>query len=744
MRKPIKTFLAIFLCAACLLQPCSALAASSSKKTYVKETILSYGKTADEAKKWLTDNGYAVLDYDLNEGADDTFSTKRAVYLGYTTTENADEAITDMRLMNMKGGYSVQDYEILLDEQKTNIKAFLNDFKVAVGEFRTNYEKGQERAKAAYAMLNVMYEDDTQQFMGDLLLNRIREEYTDEEYAALSDEVKKSTVDMTTVLMQANSDAVLAIEQTIATATDSGGTLWTERYADAPSYDDMVDELMNEKKLSVNDAEKQLALEYDDDAKAIVSKFEEYKTYLANYTKEEITLASAIDEIKAYEEANPDFSYANWFAAGTQYELLDTLENDGITLLELITGDDFDVESADRYMLYPLVSCLTDGQRACLNFLSMYNIVALGINGDEATKEAIEDFPMVSNNEGKQNSVYDGVDRMIFSNDVALTNEAIRLRTSTGKEPVSSAASYISATSYLLYGVFCLTLGCTVAAWRQVSALSTIAAEIKDNISYLDLKSAQMMEKIESFGLEEEWGPYQKKYNEMIQQSQAARDGLGQTNTWMKYFRYAGIAMTCLSIVLIGVSLWNTYNDLKEYYNAEFTPIPAYMVDESTDENDEKVYTYYTAVKCNRADAGMTTKKSSLLKDFGDINGDVGRQWVALYTTKDKAAGYPILADMLVRYENSNIPEDKTAALSMFGENYAQNLTNENAGYTYDDDKDGIYMFYSCDSSAFSASVISYGIAALAGGCVAAAAAAVFFTIRKKKNKTNQKEFNVC
>ncbi len=744
MKKAIKTFLAISLCIACLLQPCSALAASSSKKTYIKETMLSYGKTADEAKKWLTDNGYEVLDYDLNEGADDTFSTKRAVYLGYTTTENADEAVTDMRLMNMKGGYSVQDYEILLDEQKTNIKAFLDDFKIAVGEFRTNYEKGQERAKAAYEMLNVMYEDDTQQFMGDLLLNKIREEYTDEEYAALPDEVKSMTVDMTTVLMQANSESVLAIEQTIATATDSGDTLWTERYVNAPTYDDMVDELMNEKKMSVNDAEKQLALEYDDDAKAIVSKFEEYKTYLTNYTNEEITLSSTLDEITAYEEANPDFSYANWFAAGTQYELLSLLTNDDVSLLELITGDEFDVESADRYMLYPLVSCLTDGQRACLNFLSMYNIVALGINGDEATKEAIDGFPMVKDNEGKKNSVYDGVDRMIFTDDVALTNEAIRLRTSTGKEPVRSAASYISATSYLLYGVFCLTLGCTVAAWRQVSALSTIAAGLKEKIKYLDEKSADMLSKIEGFGIEDEWGPYQKEYDKMIQHSQMARDGLGQTNTWMKYFRYAGIAMTCLSIVLIGVSLWNTYKDLREYYNAEFTPIPAYMVDENTDENDEKVYTYYTAVKCNRADAGMITEKSALLKDFGDINGDVGRQWVALYTTKDKAAGYPILADMLVRYENANIPDDKTAALSMFGENYAQNLTNENAGYTYDDDKDGIYMFFSSDSSAFSASVISYGISALVGGCIAAAAAAVFFTVRKKKNTNDKKELNVC
>ena len=208
----------------------SGFAATGGGSKYVKEMVISYGDTADEAKAWLTDNGYEVLDYNLNEGADDTFSTERAVYLGYTTTNNANEAITDMKLMNMQGGYSVQDYQMLLDEQKTNIKSFFKNFEVAVKEYRENYNAGQARAIAAYETLNMLYDDDTQQNIGDLLLNKVREEYTDEEYNALSDAEKAKVGDMTTILMHANGDAILTIEQTIAMATDDSDTLWIERY----------------------------------------------------------------------------------------------------------------------------------------------------------------------------------------------------------------------------------------------------------------------------------------------------------------------------------------------------------------------------------------------------------------------------------------------------------------------------------------------------------------------------------
>ncbi len=739
LKKHFKAALSLVLAMVLTFSTCANALAASNKNTYIKDVVLSYGKTADEAKAWLTENGYEILDYDLNEGADDTFSTARAVYLGYTTTDNAEEAITDMRLMNMKGGYSVQDYQMLLDEQKANIRTFLDDFIVAINEYRTNYAAGQTRAVVAHDMLNVLYDDDTQQYMGDLLLNKIKEEYTDAEWSALSEEEQAKIADMTTIIMQANADAVTTIEQTIATATDTGDTLWIDRYDSAGSYDDMLDALMEEKNLTVNEAEKQLAAEYDEDAKIIAAQFENYKTYLEKYTNSDVSFETTEEELTAYQEAHADFDLVNWFAAGTQYELISKLENDGVSLYELVTSGDYDVKGADRYMLYPLVSCLTEGQRACLDFLPMYQIVALGVNNDASAKEGAENFLTDEMKENLKTSIYDGIDRSIFSGDVALTNEALRLQAATGKNAVDTAWDHISGVSIALYASFALSLATTIGAWVMNIRMNNIYSMYSDSLFEASQSMAGVYKQVTEIAEGGATDAETAAYNAAIIKGRGAIGAGASAQRWADFFKYAGVAMTCISIVLIGLSLWSTYNDLKDYYNAEFTPIPMHMVDENENESGEKVYTYYDAVKCNRVEAGFVTDANKLLGDYGDINGDVGRQWVALYTTKDKAAGDPIKSVPVVQYESSDIPKDSSNALSMFGENSAQNLTNEQLGYTYDDDMGGIYMFYNVDENAFAGSVFSdssYILISVAAAAVIGIAA--FFAgagVQKKKFK---------
>ena len=725
-----KAVLSVFLSVTVCLLTCTSAFAASSNKTYVKETVLSYGKTEDEAKKWLKDNGYEVLDHNLNEGADDIFSKKRAVYLGYKTTNNADEAITDMRLMNMNGGYSVQDYQILLDEQKASIGAFIDSFIVAVNEYRANYEKGQERAKAAHDMLNVFSDDDTQQKMGDLLLNKIKEEYTEDEYNALSDEVKGKTVDMTTVLMQGNADIVLSIEQIIAIATDSGEDLWIDRYSAAATYDDMLDELMESENLTVNEAEKKLAVEYDESARSLVSKFEAYKDYLDAYTNEDLTITSTKEELDAYAEAHSDFDSAIWFTAGVQYELLDVLENDGITLRELIFGDEFDVANTDRYLLYPLIASLSKGQRACLDFLSMYQIVSLGINGDETYKEVEKSLELEKVGDGST-SVYAGIDRTIFGDEVALTGDAYKLQNSSGKS-VMSRWDHVTDITRALYIAFGVSLVASALSAASTHLMDFIAQklEIAGN-NYFDMANTCIQEANGDYGFMDTAEMMSNKY---MAKGRASMRGIGTANTIQDIFYYAGIVFACVAIVLAVASIWRTVVDIKKYYDSEFTPIPMHMVDESVNENDEKVYTYYTAVTCNRKDAGMVTEETEILKDFGDLNGDVGRQWVALYTTKDKAAGNPITTDFKVQYENSTIPGERTP-LSIFCENTAQNLTDEKSGYTYSDGKNGIYLFFGTDVNAYAGSVFSGNRYALVGGAAIVLLALSFFAGTKAGKK---------
>ena len=738
LKKHFKAVLSLVLAVVLTFGTCANALAATNKSTYIKDVVLSYGKTADEAKAWLTENGYEILDYDLNEGADDTFSTARAVYLGYTTTDNAEEAITDMRLMNMKGGYSVQDYQMLLEDQKANIKLFMDNFIVAINEYRANYKAGQGRAVAAHDMLNLLYDDDSQQYMGDALLGKIKEEYTDEEWSALSEDEQAKVADMTTILMQANSDAVLTIEQTLATATDTGDTLWIDRYESAGSYDDMLDAIMEEKNLTVNEAEKALAAEYDEDAKTIAAQFETYKDYLEKYTNSDISFENTEAEIEAYQAEHADFDQVNWFAAGTQYELISRLMNDGISLYELVTSEDYDVKGADSYLLYPLVSCLTEGQRACLELLPMYQVVALGINNDASAEEGMESLTDELT-EKLKTSIYDGVDRTIFGGDVALTNEAIRLQAATGKNAVDTGWDHISGASIALYASFAVSLAMTVGAWVANAHFYNLQVEYSSMAYNIGSAKAAVAKNVETITA---GGATMDQINTYNQAAMDARDAVrvgARAQGWATFFKYAGIAMTCISVVLIGLSLWSTYNDLKDYYNAEFTPIPMHMVDENTNDSGEKVYTYYDAVKCNRVEAGFVTDANKLLGDYGDINGDVGRQWVALYTTKDKAAGDPITSVPVVQYKSSDIPKESSTALSMFGENVAQNLTNEQLGYTYDDDMGGIYMFYNVDENAFAGSVFSdssYILISVAAAAVIGVAA--FFAgagVQKKKTQ---------
>ncbi len=743
-KKLFSAIISVILVLALCVGSCSSAFAASTGKKYVKEVILSYGNTAEEAKKWLTDNDYEVLDNNLNDGADDTFSTKRAVYLGYKTTDKASEAITDMKLMNMKGGYSVQDYQMLLSEQKDNLKVFFDNFKVAVQEYRDNYNAGQERAIAAHDMLNMLYDDDTEQNLGDLLLNRVREEYTDEEYNALSVEDQAKVGDMTTILMQGNANAVLAMEQIIATATDESATPWTNRYQEAKTYDEMIDELVDSQDFTAKEAEKELSSKYNDDAKKIAVNFENYKEYIAQNTVDEISLESSAEDIEAYEKAHEDFSYTDWFAANTQCELLKTLVNNDGSLYDLIFGEDYDVTGDDVYMLYPLVSVLSDGQRACLDFLSLYQLVAIGINDDSTVKQATSEFNVTSK-DLTDISIYDGVDRTVYGEDVALTGDAYKMQASTGKNVTENWYSSISTTTIALGSAFCVSTIATAFAWAYSSHLKLLAKELSakadalnNTSSMLDTKVQELTAKITEARkameaekvnqLTSELSKAKKDYVEATDEWTNAYRASKSTSRWSSFMNYAKVGLTCITAVLLTLSIWSTVEDLKEYYNATFTPIPSNMVNQGVNDDDEKVYTYYKAVKCNRVAQNMVTDNTKLLGDYGDLNGDVGKQWVALYTTTDSAAGDPITTDFVVQQGNSNVPGDSTA-LSIFCESVAQNLTNKKAGYTYADSKDGIYLFYGTDESAFAGSVISDGAyyVLVGGGCAIVAAAIAFF-----------------
>ena len=161
-----------------------------------------------------------------------------------------------------------------------------------------------------------------------------------------------------------------------------------------------------------------------------------------------------------------------------------------------------------------------------------------------------------------------------------------------------------------------------------------------------------------------------------------------------------GIAM----VVLSAVSLYMTYRDLVAYYNVDYTPIPHYIVDEKDitayNEKGEKIViknqaAYYKAVECNRAgdDEWYNTLGSS-----ADLNGTVGRQWLALYTAKNENMS-PIIADSLkVVVGSTDVPTDYTTGIHMFGSGSAYNLNNTQL--VWNNDAKSVFVYFNVDESA--------------------------------------------
>ena len=112
------------------------------KRQVVKDIFIAYGKTEDEAKQWLTDNGWEPLSgqADLGPGKASLFDSEIAAVPGIKRTDKAEEAVTDMAVMNMKGGYSLPDYQKLLDSKNSEIDEMIRNYLPIIQEFRANYE----------------------------------------------------------------------------------------------------------------------------------------------------------------------------------------------------------------------------------------------------------------------------------------------------------------------------------------------------------------------------------------------------------------------------------------------------------------------------------------------------------------------------------------------------------------------------------------------------------------------------
>ena len=732
--------------------------ADGNEDKYISEIKIGVGEDADEAANSL--KGYVILkddsgnNADLNKEAGGGWGSKgdRVVFLGYKKTNKRAEAITDLALMNMKGNYSVADYEALMETQmKTQIIPFVNNFITAVEEYRENYKSGEGdnkiRANYIHDKLNRYTDDDCDNApLGDLLLNETKFEMGDAAYDALPDDEKKQHADILTIIAQANGKATLVMENLLTRAADTSDDTWLERFADL-TYEDLI----NQTGLPPKDARKAVAKEYDDFANSILDMWEDfaselkdykaYSEYLDNYNQNEVekkeNVFTGIDDdasteemteaLEGHYEAVADMAkYLKALDIVMIRDELAKIEYQGGTMLDFFTQPYEQLED-DITLLYPLAASLSAGQLAGLEFVSLRDLclIALTNKAGYSEKETENDEML---------SIYDGVDRSIYEKGgVALTYDVAR-------------------TDILNSDDNSVLSGWTIA-YIVISAAFALATLVSIGFAVIYKKAANYVESVlwapgigkemraEYFVCERyvfEGGQKLKTKDLYMDEVFAAKSSMCTT---------LSIGLGIATIIMSGLTVLSAYEDMKDHYKVDFTPIPHYMIDKKDlvgyNSKGEKVVlknqsAYYKAVECNRK---KDDEKYKMLGTSADMNGDVGSQWLALYAAKNENEA-PILADSLkVVMSSDEVPADYETGIHMFGSSAAFNLNN--GLYDWNQKATSVYVYFQRDNSFKSPSSaganFTAGTLALTGGAgivLGAVAAALVMNTKRKKEST--------
>ena len=700
-------------------------AAEKKEAIYIKEfklyiapnsnKIESYDEAqeAAKAKEWFEKNGYTMIEGNLNADASGALKKDVGVYMGYSTTTDVKEAVTDLAVMNERGNYSESEYKKILEEQKKMYTDMVTDLKTMLEEYRKNVNNGVPTAIQAKEFMNGYVDDDTQQRLGDLLMT-------------ISDE------NLGTLLMQANGQVVLMINDRLSYACDNKNTTWLDRMAKLGSYDRLEKQALKACNNDITRANEVLDKKYKEDAKTLADRWEDVRqhiTAIREKVKDWGLDSKSDEEVKTFFLENAENDEVKLFY--NRYEILTALgayKYEDKTLLDYFNqpADTFNGDGIRK--LYPLAASLSAGQISAVDqTVSLFTLVmnALGAgafndlkNGEtkkmldkadaEEKKEAEEtkeklDTQLNTWKEQTPISIYEGVDREVFKDGVAGTSTAHEYSNGDGRTWADSLMGSTTAKRVAIgaaAGSILFAVGAAVTS-RLLSPLVKDIGEVAFLWQNTVANGSRRQIGDVSIWF---WGT---SYSELSKKQKNALFDLAMQNyengtnlnhldveSILKYkfikkfqigFTVAATFLAVADIVATSITLYN-------YYNRDHLPIPACMVDLSYNEEKQTSFINYKSVRDNG-------------KGCGDLNGGGGKQWLAIYQTKDTNAGNPILAPengenfkIIVQYGSSVAP--KTAGYSplhLFGTpNTAQNLTyaDGESGWSFNDGKNGTYVFF--------------------------------------------------
>ena len=127
-------------------------AADESDEVYLSDLRIIYAEGVEEAVEILEDSeleGYKLFDANLNEN-----TGKTGVYLAFLTTTDVEDAITDIAIMQMNGGYNEGNYQEMIQQSYQEYLDFGENYLTAINYFIEGYDAGHYLSELAYRQLN--------------------------------------------------------------------------------------------------------------------------------------------------------------------------------------------------------------------------------------------------------------------------------------------------------------------------------------------------------------------------------------------------------------------------------------------------------------------------------------------------------------------------------------------------------------------------------------------------------------
>ena len=598
----MKRIISFLLIASMLFSALAITVGAAGKEEFISEVALVYEDSVEDARKAVEGTGWKVLEHDLNANADAWIDD--GVYLIYKTTTDVEEAITDLRVMDMYGGFSSANYAKELEASRAEYKSEIDRLRVAAAEFKALYEAGDGMALLAYRQMNY-YKDtktadgtETDRLLGDFFLDLPADEQVIQVMFEGNNMIVSNLVSLLAVGISGENAASLS-------------TRVAEMYAVKDTLDDKT---------------------YYDMAQALSNELSALRAKLVRYYE----LAGKYDP-EDEEMSEEEFLFLSEYAATAI--LMEEIMLGDMSLADLVRNRSYTVRD-----LYPLVAALTEGQQALiamgqLETVLQYNSPSKPIAELNALLDEMEQELLMEDGVFTPYDVYLGVDRSIFKGTFAITNAADRQKALTGETWTWSDAASRSR------GV---AIGYIVA-----SSLNVIVAGASAGLHiayYVMRNTARALgrgwAKVTAF--QNTWGPV----------------------SMVGY----GVAAAMALVILGTYGITTLYN----YYNPDYTEIPNVMVDvRETDLGDQ--YVKYTAAKV--FEDGKLSEKNA------DFNAYEGREWNALYYTKDANAGN-CLTPNFVFSDSSSAVARRHQGVSMFGETNAFNLNS----HVYSSNAKGAYL----------------------------------------------------